>query len=111
MSAQAFGIVNAVRQVDAAITCDDEPRVVEAHPELAFMLMGNSAALPGKRTVEGGASRRQLLGEWLPDLTSILTTAPPRARPDDVLDALACAWVARRWRAGAAEISSSSCGR
>ena len=102
MSAQAFGIVNAVWQVDAVITCDDEPRVVEAHPELAFMLMGNSAALPGKRTVEGGASRRQLLGEWLPDLTSILTTAPPRARPDDVLDALACAWVARRWRAGAA---------
>src|SRR4051794_41459090 len=35
MSAQAFGIVNAVRQVDAAITAHDEAPAVEAHPEPA----------------------------------------------------------------------------
>jgi len=102
MSAQAFGIVAAVRQVDIAIAPDDESRVVEAHPELAFMAMGSGATLPGKRTVDGAALRRQLLEDWLPDLIEIVTTAPTRARPDDVLDALACAWVARRWRADTA---------
>jgi predicted RNase H-like nuclease len=102
MSAQAFGIVAAVRQVDEHITRDDEERVLEAHPELAFALMGDRAPLPGKRTAEGVALRRQLLDTWLPDSTSVIAAAPARARPDDVLDALACAWVARRWRAGSA---------
>jgi predicted RNase H-like nuclease len=33
----------------------------------------------------------------------VVARAPARARPDDVLDALVCAWVARRWVDGAAE--------
>jgi len=102
MSAQAFGIVGAVRQVDAALTPADEARVVEAHPELAFALMGDGVALPGKRTVEGASLRVQRLTAWLPAVAQVLAEAPARARPDDVLDALACAWVARRWRAGTA---------
>ena len=107
MSAQAFGIVAAVRQVDVHITRADEARVVEAHPELAFALMGDRSPLPGKRTVDGVALRRQLLDTWLPDSTSVIAAAPSRARPDDVLDALACAWVARRWRAGTACVFST----
>ena len=106
MSAQAFGIVAAVRQVDAAITRDDETRVVEAHPELAFALMSGGPALPGKRTAEGAALRLRLLSSWLPDVAQVVTSPPSRARPDDVLDALACAWVARRWRAGTACVLS-----
>lgn len=102
MSAQAFGIVAAVRQVDAAITPADEARVVEAHPELAFVRMGDGAALPGKRTVDGAALRVQRLATWLPAVGRIVADVPERARPDDALDALACAWVARRWRAGTA---------
>ena len=102
MSAQAFGIVAAVRQVDAAITPADEARVVEAHPELGFALMGDGLALPGKRTVEGAALRFQRLARWLPSVATVLAAAPGRARPDDALDALACAWVARRWRLGTA---------
>jgi len=101
MSAQAFGIVAAVRQVDVHISRNDEARVVEAHPELAFALMGGTP-LPGKRTAEGMAMRSQLIGAWLADTTAVINEAPSRARPDDVLDALACAWAARRWRAGTA---------
>jgi len=104
MSAQAFGIVSAVRQVDNAVTPADEPRVVEAHPELAFVTMADGTALSAKRTDEGAARRRGLLASWLPDLADVVASAPARARPDDVLDALACAWVARRWRGGAAEV-------
>jgi len=102
MSAQAFGIVAAVRQVDAAITPADEARVVEAHPELAFARMGDAVALPGKRTVDGAALRVQRLATWLPAVATIVANVPARAGPDDALDALACAWVARRWRAGTA---------
>lgn len=104
MSAQAFGIVAAVRQVDSAITASDEPRVVEAHPEVAFSLMGDGTPLPPKRTAEGAAQRRALLASWLADLPTVLGELPTRARPDDALDALACAWVARRWRDGIATV-------
>jgi predicted RNase H-like nuclease len=102
MSAQAFGIVAAVRQVDAAVRPADEVRVVEAHPELAFVLMGNGVPLAGKRSAEGAAARVRLLATWLPDVASVIAQAPAHARPDDALDALACAWVARRWRTGTA---------
>lgn len=102
MSAQAFGIVPAVRQVDDALTPAEEPRVVEAHPELAFCLMGGGPGLAGKRTADGVATRRRLLASWLPDVPQALARAPSPARPDDALDALACAWAARRWRQGRA---------
>ena len=104
MSAQAFGIVAAVRQVDAAVTVTDEERIIEVHPELAFALMGDGTPLPGKRTADGVARRRALLTSWLPAADDVLSRAPTRARPDDALDALACGWVARRWRAGSAKV-------
>jgi predicted RNase H-like nuclease len=104
MSAQAYGIVAAVRQVDAALSPTDEPRVVEAHPELAFCLMGGGAGLPGKRTTRGVAIRLKLLRQWRADVLDLLEAAPPVARLDDALDALACAWVAERWLRGDATV-------
>ena len=101
MSAQAFGIVAAVRQVDACLRPDDEARVVEAHPEVAFCLMGGGPDLPGKRTTAGVAVRLELLSAWRPDVLAALRQVPDRARLDDALDALACAWVAQRWVRGA----------
>jgi predicted RNase H-like nuclease len=102
MSAQAFGIVTAVRQVDEVITPADEPRVLEAHPELAFCLMGGGPGLAGKRTTAGAATRLRLLTAWRPDVLDVLARAPQPAGLDDALDALACAWVARRWLRGQA---------
>jgi predicted RNase H-like nuclease len=104
MSAQAYGIVAAVRQVDAALSPSDEPRVVEAHPELAFCLMGGGAGLPGKRTTRGVGTRLKLLRQWRADVLDLLEAAPPVARLDDALDALACAWVAERWLRGDATV-------
>jgi predicted RNase H-like nuclease len=98
MSAQAFGIVNAVREVDAALTPADESRVVEAHPEVAFCVMGGGPGLPPKRTASGAAIRMQLLQRWRPDVVDALTEVPVAAPLDDAVDALACAWVADRWR-------------
>ena len=104
MSAQAFGIVAAVRQVDAALTSRDEDRVVEAHPEVAFVTMAGGTALPPKRSAAGAAARLRLVTRWHPDVIDDLAGAPAAVPLDDALDALACAWVAARWVRGEAEV-------
>jgi predicted RNase H-like nuclease len=101
MSAQAWGIVRAVRDVDAVVNADDEARVVEAHPEVAFLAM-TGAALAGKKTPEGRRARVEALRGGWPSVDAAVADAPARAGSDDVLDALACAWVARRWADGVA---------
>ena len=111
MSAQAFGIVPAVRAVDAAITPDDEGQVIEAHPELAFLRMCDRP-LAAKKTELGAAERVAALDlSWAGDTSTgrgwagaaaLVASAPKPAGTDDALDALACAWVARRWVCGVA---------
>lgn len=103
MSAQAWGIVAAVRAVDSAVTADSE-RVVEAHPELSFAAMaelaGAETPLPPKRDAMGQRQRRELLASSYPDgLAALDASTIPLV---DGLDALACAWTAGRWLAGRA---------
>ena len=54
-------------------------------------------------TTRGAGQRIAALGRWL-DVASALGDLPAGARLDDVLDALAAAWSARRWAAGTAEV-------
>lgn len=103
MSAQAFGIVAAVRAVDAALSPADSRRVIEAHPELAFLRL-TGATLPAKKSAQGHDARVEALARVWPDVADLVATAPGRAAPDDALDALACAWVARRWAHGDAAV-------
>ena len=99
MSAQAFGIVNAVRDVDSCVQAEDDDRVVETHPELAFLFLGGQP-LQAKKSTAGLAARLRLLSEWRPDLLDLVARVPARVPVDDALDALACLWVAERWAAG-----------
>lgn len=99
MSAQAFGIVAAVRDVDECVGPDDDERVVETFPELSFVLLGGGA-LPGKRTTAGVAERIRALSTWRGDVLDLLASVPVGAPMDDALDALACLWVAQRWDEG-----------
>jgi predicted RNase H-like nuclease len=101
MSAQAWGIVAAVRAVDRAVSAADEPRIVEAHPELAFAQMTGTSLLP-KKTPEGRAQRLGALRSYWPEVDDIAARAPRPAASDDALDALACAWAARRFARGEA---------
>jgi predicted RNase H-like nuclease len=106
MSAQSFGIVPAVRAVDAVMTPELERRVVEVHPELTFDCLGGGRRLPPKRDPAGELARQALLREWRCDLVD---SVPSRLSGigipmDDALDALACAWTAGRWAAGTAEV-------
>jgi len=101
MSAQAFGIVRAVADVDAVMAPALEDRVIEAHPEGVFAAL--AGAMPPKRSVEGAAARTSALqsayGERL-DVAALVSERPRIAGVDDALDALACAWTAELWLSG-----------
>ena len=84
-------------------------RVYEVHPELAFWRLNGERALDEPKKVRSRAyhprlalHRKLLLGgrdapqRWLPP------TPPKGAAEDDVIDALACAAIARRLHAGSA---------
>lgn len=107
VSRQLFNIMPKIREVDAALRADAAlaRRTFEVHPELAFWRLNGGRHLSEPKKVKsrpyppGLALRRALLagaGLHAPEATL------PGAGPDDVLDALACAAIARRIHAGTA---------
>lgn len=104
ISKQLWHIVGKIADMDAVLTPALQLRVVEVHPELALRRMGGLDELPPKRLVAGRTARLEVLANWLPDAPALVAAAPRPARPDDAIDALACAWTARRVLAGSAEI-------
>jgi predicted RNase H-like nuclease len=110
VSKQLFNIAPKIREVDEALrgTPAAAARVYEVHPELAFWRLNGERALTEPKKVKGRAyepglalRRRLLIGAGLP--ADAVNAAPPRgAGPDDLLDALACAAIARRLHAGLA---------
>ena len=102
VSIQTFHILDKIAEVDALLRAGRGDRVVEAHPEVSLRRLGGSA-LPSKRLRAGRLARLEVLGRWLPGL-ALPQPLPGRARPDDCLDAVACAWTALRWERGEAEV-------
>ncbi len=98
ISAQSFALRHNVLEADEL---RGDPRVFEVHPELAFRAMAGRVLLTGKRSWNGASERRDLLAEAGLELPSALGSAG--AVPvDDVLDAAAAAWSARRIARGEA---------
>jgi predicted RNase H-like nuclease len=106
VSKQLFHIAPKIREVDTALRADRAAaaRVFEVHPELAFWRLNGSRALDEPKKVKGRcyepglALRRSLLiAGGIPE-TVVNAAAPKGAGPDDLLDALACAYVVRRLR-------------
>jgi predicted RNase H-like nuclease len=96
VSIQAFGIYARIAAVDAVLTPESQQRVVESHPEIAFLRMAGD--LGSKHTIAGRAARAAALAQVLPPFR--LQDKPSRVKRDDALDALACAWIARQWLRG-----------
>ncbi|GAA3952259.1 DUF429 domain-containing protein [Actinomadura viridis] len=95
VSIQAFALKPKILEVDRWVRRNPPYRVVEVHPELSFARM-SGAPVPPKTTWAGAETRRRLLaGEGI-HLTGDLGPAGANARVDDVLDAAAAAWTARR---------------
>lgn len=111
VSKQLFNIAPKIREVDECLQGNAEAaaRVFEVHPELAFWRLNGGRALTEPKKIKsrpyepGLALRRNLLmGAGLPEAT--VSALPPKgAASDDLLDALACAAIARRIHAGTAE--------
>lgn len=113
MSKQSFHILPGIKAFDELRV--DESRVVEAHPELSFRALAAVAAVDAagpaddtagpavdfvsKKTARGQGQRLSALGRWV-DIPQALGDVPDGPAMDDVLDALACAWTARRWAEG-----------
>jgi predicted RNase H-like nuclease len=103
---QLFMIAGRIREVDGALRTDPglAARVFETHPELAFWRLNGGRSLAYPKKVEPGlALRRQLLID-AGFAAAVVEAPPPKgAGPDDLLDALACAAMARRIHAGIAK--------
>jgi predicted RNase H-like nuclease len=99
VGAQTFRIIDKMHQIDSLMSPDFQTRVFEVHPELSFSKMtGNGPIADSKKTALGIACRKDaLLAAGFP--IDRLPQSPYRRKdvaPDDILDACACAWSARR---------------
>jgi predicted RNase H-like nuclease len=111
VSKQLFNIAPKIREVDEALrgAPGAAGRVFEVHPEVAFWRLNGERALSEPKKIKsrpyelGLALRRKLLiAAGLP--AEAVNAMPPRgAATDDLLDALACAAVARRIHRGVAK--------
>jgi predicted RNase H-like nuclease len=102
---QLFLIGPKIREVDHALRTDSAlaARVFETHPELAFWRLNGERSLAFPKKVKPGLALRRRLLIAAGFTRAVVGAPPPRgARPDDVLDALACAAIARRIHAGRA---------
>lgn len=110
VSKQLFNIAPKIREVDAMLRANPEAaaRVYEVHPEVAFWRLNGERALDEPKKVKsrpsppGLALRRKLLRAAKLPPTLVDATPPKGAAEDDVIDALACAAIARRLHAGLA---------
>lgn len=100
-SRQAYGLRSKMLEVDALVA-GGEPRVFEAHPELSFTVMADRPPRHGKKTWTGLQERLALLAGHGLVFDAGLRGVTGRAGADDVLDAAAVAWTARRRAAGSA---------
>ena len=92
LSQQSYAIVAKIREVDAF---SGNRRVYEVHPEVSFQLMAGSKLAHGKKTWGGLQARLSLLRTHGVKLRKSIGDAD--AVPiDDVVDAAAAAWSARR---------------
>lgn len=100
ISLQTFHIGPKIRDWDAVAL---PPHVVEVHPEVSLRTLAPDVGFAPKKTARGAGQRIAALGRRL-DVAAALGDLPAGARLDDVLDALAAAWSARRWADGTAEV-------
>ncbi len=99
LSKQSFGLVPKIREIDVLISPLLQRKVHEVHPEVSFYHMNERQPLQfNKKTKEGENERQNLLkcaGFPIFDLSLQIYRRKLVAR-DDIVDACACAWTARR---------------
>ena len=110
VSKQAFHLFPKIREVDDLMTPAMQNRVIECHPEGAFVSLNDGVPLllpkkiKSRLNPEGLAMRRDLLerGGFPRAFTEAKPGRSADVGRDDLLDACACAWTAGRVVAGTA---------
>ena len=106
LSKQTFHLLPKVRALAAQMTPQCQQRVREVHPELSFYAMNGGAPVEAKKKSREGRDKRvRLLREnGFSDVEEVVAThATGTLGADDVIDAHAACWTARRIREGTAE--------
>ncbi|WP_062385089.1 DUF429 domain-containing protein [Demequina iriomotensis] len=102
LSKQAHAIAERVLDVDGYVAHASIP-VREGHPEVSFRAMAGKGIVHPKKTYAGASLRLDLLREEGIAVPVGLERDLPGAAWDDVLDAAAMAWTARRVARGEAD--------
>ena len=98
LSKQAYALFPKIRELDAFAS---DERIHEVHPEVSFAVLGGGIVPHKKKTWGGLHARLTLLRQAGIDLPGSLGVADA-AGIDDVVDAAAAAWSARRIAKGQA---------
>lgn len=101
LSAQSFGLAFKIRQNDTLVLNHGGDNVAEGHPELSFLAINQFEPLFPKKKMGGYSQRVTFLSILFGSnqLNQAFHVAG-KAEPDDILDAVALAWSARRWALG-----------
>lgn len=106
LSQQCYAIIPKIREVDELMTPALQDRVKEVHPELSFQAMaGGAVTLFPKKRRGGFRERVDLLHAHGMEraLTALDEFPRSRVQRDDILDATAACWSARRILLGKAD--------
>lgn len=101
MSKQTHAIFPKMREMDRLVCELGQPRVREGHPEVTFSVMNKGPVLLRKKDPMGEAARTALLAKEGFDVVALGSTVRRLgAARDDVLDAAAMLWTAKRFLDG-----------
>ena len=112
LSRQAYALCPKIREVRDVLEVKDflhgdYLRAAEVHPEVSFQAMAGKPMSFHKSLQAGIAERLELLESHFPNIVDVAVranvTGPPHPGLDDVLDAVAAAWTARRLIQGKAK--------
>lgn len=104
LSKQTFGIMGKIRELDEWITPRRQKRVHEVHPEVSFWALNGCMLLNySKKSSEGREERLRLLRPHFKGVDDLLKGIDRKtASADDLIDAAAALWTARRIASGKA---------
>jgi len=97
LTAQSFALAPRILEVDRA--AQEDPRIIEVHPEVSFRAMVGEELSASKKTWNGMRQRMAILESAsivIPSDLGVVGSVPV----DDVLDAAAVAWSAHRHARG-----------
>ena len=103
-SRQAFEIMAKIAEVDALMSPGLQSRVLEGHPEVSFTTMRGGRPFDDKKKSDSGhTARLETLRSFFPEVeVRAADRRPPGVARDDLVDAYAMLWTARRVVCGAA---------